>query len=59
MEFRFDALEDWREFVNRPHAGHIDADVAQQADAEALLARGKNAIVATEAQIVIAFQRIP
>ncbi len=58
MEFRFDALEDWREFVNRPHAGHVDADIAQLDDAEAALVRGESAIIATESQIVIALSRI-
>jgi hypothetical protein len=59
MEFRFDALEDWREFVTRPHAGHVEADVARLAEAERGLARGDTAIVATESQGMMVFRRPP
>lgn len=58
MEFRFEAIEDWRDFVSRPHAGELDVDPVQLSHAEACLSRGEGAIIAAEAQVATAFQRM-
>jgi len=59
LEFSLDAPEDWRDFVNRPRAGGLDADPAQLAHAEEALSRREAIMIATEGQRAAAFQRIP
>ena len=57
MELRFEALEDWRGFVARPHAGELEVDPAELSRVEADLSRPASAIVASEAQVAIGFRR--
>jgi hypothetical protein len=57
MEFRFEALEDWRDFVSRPHAGDLEVDPAELSRAEADVSRSALVIVASEAQLAVSFQR--
>lgn len=57
MEFRFETLEDWREFVRRPHAGRLDVEPLHLQRTVSALRHGHGAVIATEAQLGTAFRR--
>jgi hypothetical protein len=58
VEFSVDAPEDWRDFVNRPRAGGLDAHPAQLTHAEEALSRREAIMIVTEGQLAAAFRRI-
>jgi hypothetical protein len=58
MEFRFETLKDWREFVERPHAGTLDVEPRHIDTIVSALRDGHGAVLATEAQLGIAFRRL-
>ena len=47
LEFHFQSVEDWTEFVERPRAGAVEADQRLLDRALSALARGEGAIVAS------------
>ena len=58
IEFRFDSLRDWRDFVDRPRGDRLEVDPGRLAAAEATVAGRSGAILAVEAQIAIAYLRV-
>ncbi len=57
VEYRFDALEDWLDYLDNPHAAGLAVDGARLRQAENALRRGDCILIALESWTAAAFRR--